>query len=104
MSDRICTDCKHAKPCSRCGQWGCFVHCDIDKMGGIDPYEINTCEFFEGSCDNPTPTYEQLAADNSRLRKAIEDADFHPEYCSVVFKEPCDCGFAEWKRNALEGK
>jgi len=46
----------------------------------------------------------QLTADNARLRKAIEEVDMHCDGCSIYLKEPCDCGFDEWKRNALEGK
>jgi hypothetical protein len=57
------------------------------------------------------PTYEQLTAENSRLRKAIEGAP-HAQFCEtelINFRteqsrreniKGCTC----WKRNALEGE
>lgn len=77
-------------------------NCTTKNSDGNDTLTVgvvNVTKF----CDQVEIEIQQLESANARLRKAIEEADFHPEYCATVFKEPCDCGFEQWKRNALWG-
>lgn len=58
------------------------------------------------------PTYEQLTAENARLRKAIKEAPHDNQECERMIynseigehEEHTDVDCTCWKRNALEGK
>jgi DNA-dependent RNA polymerase auxiliary subunit epsilon len=56
-------------------------------MGDIDPYQLNTCDFFEEPCkkQNAKPTYEQLETENAKLRTELKaEKDNHLEFLTNI--------------------